>query len=129
MRQVFLGLLGAMAASAACAESYSFSAVIQGAYQERTSIQCEGPKLSGRVPTGCILSERAIAYPNHQMDQHSSGVACAAGHPIAFHPNGTLAKCVLDAEQPEAVSDFTFKVPLGNCKGQVRFDKDGRVEC
>ena len=129
MRQVFLGLLGVVAASVAYAESYSFSAVIQGAYQERTSIQCDGPKLAGRVPTGCILSERAIAYPNHQMDRHSSGVACAAGHPIAFHPNGTLAACVLDAEQPEAVSELTFKVPLGNCKGQVRVDKDGRVEC
>ena len=118
-----------MAAGAACAESYSFSAAIQGVYQERTSIQCDGPKLNGRVPTGCILSERAIAYPNHQMDRHSSGAACAAGHPISFHPNGTLAECVLDAEQPEAVSDFTFKVPLGSCKGRVRFDKDGRLEC
>lgn len=125
-RQVLLGL---MAAGAACAESYSFSAAIQGVYQERTSIQCDGPKLSGRVPTGCILSERAIAYPNHQMVRHSSGVACAAGHPISFHPNGTLAQCVLDAEQPEAVSGFTFKVPLGSCKGRVRSDKDGRVEC
>ncbi len=111
MRQVLLGLIGVMAAGAACAESYSFSAVIQGVYQEQTSIQCDGPKLSGRVPTGCILSERAIAYPNHQMDRHSSGVACA------------------DAEQPEAVSDFTFKAPSGSCKGRVRFDKDGRVEC
>ena len=86
------------------------------------------------------MSERSIAYPNsdskiaypnsnNQKDQHSSGVACAAGHPIGFHPNGTLAECVLDADQPEAVSGFTFKVPLGDCKGRVRFDKDGRVEC
>jgi hypothetical protein len=124
MRQVLLGFIGVMAASVACAESYSFSAVIQGAYQERTSIQCDGPKLSGRVPTGCILSERAIAYPNHHMDRHSSGVACATGHPIAFHPNGTLAECVLDAEQPEAVSDLTFKVLLEGCKGRVRLGKD-----
>jgi hypothetical protein len=123
------GFIGVIVASAACAESYSFSAVIQGAYQERTSIRCDGPKLRGRVPTGCMLSERAIAYPNHGMDRHSSGVACAAGHPIAFHPNGALAECVLDAEQPEAVGGFTFKVPLGNCKGPVHFDKDGRVEC
>jgi hypothetical protein len=132
MRQVLLGLVGVMAAGAACAEGYSFPAVIQNAYQEQTSIECEGSKLSGRVPTGCILSERAIAYPNarsYEKDQHSSGVACAAGHPIVFNPSGTLAECVLDAEQPEAVSDLTFKVPLGDCKGRVRFDKDGRVEC
>jgi hypothetical protein len=63
------------------------------------------------------------------MVRHSSGVAFAARHPISFHPNGTLAECVLNAEQPEAVSDFTFKVPLGSCKGRVRSDKDGRVEC
>jgi hypothetical protein len=141
MRQVLLGLLGVLAAGAACAETYSFPAMIQKAYQEQTSIECDGPRVPGRVPTGCILSERAIAYPNSnsrvaypnshdQKDQHSSGVACAAGHPIVFHANGTLAECVLDAEQPEAVSDFTFKVPLGDCKGRVRFnDKDGRVEC
>ncbi|MBO1908168.1 hypothetical protein KHP60_20010 [Microvirga sp. 3-52] len=129
MRQVLLGFVGAVAASSACDESYSFSAVIQGASQERTSIECDGPKLSRRVPTGCILSERAIAYPNHQRDRHSSGVACAAGYSIVFHPNVTLAECVLDAVQPEAVSDFTFKVPLGDCKGRVRFDKTGRVDC
>ena len=43
MRQVWLGLVGVMAAGAACAESYSFAAVIQGAYQEQTTIQCDGP--------------------------------------------------------------------------------------
>jgi hypothetical protein len=129
MRQVLLGLIGMMAAGAACAESYNFAAVIQGAYQEQTSIECDGPRVPGRVPTGCILSERAIAFPNNQTNTHSSGVACAAGHPIGFHPNGTLAECVLDADQPEAVSGFTFKVPLGDCKGRVHFDKDGRVEC
>ena len=63
MRQVLLGLIGMMAAGAACAESYSFAAVIQGAYQEQTFIECDGPRVPGRVPTGCILSERAIAYP------------------------------------------------------------------
>ena len=56
------------------------------------------------------LDQRAIAYPNHQMNTHSSGVACAAGQAIALHPNDTLAECVLDAEQPETVSGFTFKV-------------------
>ena len=65
------------------------------------------------MPTGCMLSERAIAYPNHQTNTHSSGVACAAGHPIEFHPNGTLAECVLDAEQPEAVTGFAFKSVRG----------------
>jgi hypothetical protein len=64
MRQVLLGLLGVLAAGAACAETYSFAAVIQRAFQEQTTIQCDGAKLNGRVPTGCILSERAIAYPN-----------------------------------------------------------------
>ena len=129
MRQVLLGLVGVMAAGAACAEGYSFAAVIQGAYQEQTSIECDGPRIPGRVPPGCILSERAIAFPNNQTNTHSSGVACAAGYPIGFHPNGTLAECVLDAKQPEAVSGFTFQVPLGDCNGRVRFDKDGRVEC
>src|SRR4051794_37847562 len=96
MRQVWLGLVGVMAAGAAWAESYSFPAVIQRAFQEQTTIQCEGAKLSGRVPTGCILSERAIAYPNidnrtaypnltNPKGLHSTGVACAAGHPIVFH--------------------------------------------
>ena len=72
MRQVLLGLVGMVAAGAARAESYSFVAVIQGAYREQTSIQCDGPKVPGRVPTGCILSERAIAYPNYQMPQRTS---------------------------------------------------------
>ena len=132
MRQVLLGMVGVMVAGAACAEGYSFVAVIQGAYQEQTSLECDGPRVPGRVPTGCILSERAIAYPNYQMPQRSTvylGVACAAGHPIAFYPNGTLAECVLDAEQPVDVTGLGFKVPLGDCKGRVRFDKDGRAEC
>ena len=47
MRQVLLGLVGVMAAGAACADSYKFAAVIQGAYQEQTSIQCDGPRLMG----------------------------------------------------------------------------------
>jgi hypothetical protein len=56
-------------------------------------------------------------------------VACAAGHPIEFHPNGTLAECVLDAEQPVDFSGLGFKIPFGDCKGLVHFDKDGRVGC
>ena len=47
MRQVLLGLVGVMAAGAACAETYNFAAVIQGAYQEQTSIQCDGPGFLG----------------------------------------------------------------------------------
>ena len=132
MRQVLLGLVGMIAAGAAWAENYIFVAVIQGAYQEQTSIQCDGPRVPGRVPTGCILSDRAIAYPNYQMPTRSTaflGVACAAGHPIAFYPNGTLAECVLDAEPPVDVTGLGFKMPLGDCKGRVRFDKNGRVEC
>jgi hypothetical protein len=128
MRQVLLGFCGMMAASVACAESYNFAAVMQGAYQEQTVIECNGPRDAGRVPKRCMLKERAIAYPNHHMDRHSNGVACAPGSPIEFHPNGTLAECVLDPEQPKA-NDFGFNVPLGDCKGRVRFDKDGRAEC
>jgi hypothetical protein len=129
MRQVLLSFTGLMAACSVHAETYSFPAIIQGQYQEQTVINCVEPKLSGRVPQGCTLSERAIAYPNHQMDRHSSGVACAPGHPIVFHPNGTLAECVLDAEQPVPPTEFTFKVPLGACKGLVHFNKDGQVGC
>jgi hypothetical protein len=131
MRQVLLGLLGVLAAGAACAEEYSFSAIIQGVYPDKTIIQCDGPRVSGRVPTsGCTLLERAVAYPNHKMPHHSNGVACAAGHPIEFYANGTLAACVLDVEQPVDVTGLAFTIPLGDCRGLVRFDKDdGRVEC
>ena len=72
MRQALLGLVGVLAAGAACAESYSFMAEIQDACHEQTTIKCNGPKLSERVPKGCMLSERSIAYPNYQMSQRSS---------------------------------------------------------
>jgi hypothetical protein len=129
MRQVLLGLLGVMAAGASYAETYSFSSVIDGPWAEQTLINCTGPKTNGieRVPQGCTLRERAIAYPNHE-GRHSSAVACAAGHPIVFHPNGTLAECTLDAEQPVPTSSIR-PVSLGACKGLVRFDKDGRADC
>jgi hypothetical protein len=130
MQQVLLGLLGVLAAGAACAEDYHFSAIVQGAHTEQTTIICEGPRISGRVPQRCTLLERSIAFPNHNKPLDSPGVACAAGHPIEFYPNGTLAECVLDAEQPVDFSGLGFTIPLGNCKGLVHFDKDdGRVAC
>lgn len=129
MRQVLLGLLGVLAVGAAQAETYSFSSVMNGLWAEQTIINCTGPQTNGgeRVPQGCTLSERAIAYPSH--DRHTTGVACAAGHPIVFHPNGTLAACTLDAEQPVPTTGFNIPVSLGTCKGLVRFDKDGRADC
>ena len=130
MRQVLLGLLGVMAAGAAHAETYSFSSVIDGSWAEQTLINCTGPKTNGveRVPQGCTLRERAIADPNHEH-RYSTAVACAAGHPIVFHPNGTLAECMLDGEQPVPTS-FIRPVSLGAaCKGVVRFDRDGRADC
>ena len=86
MRQVLLGLVGVMAAGAACAESYSFAAVIQGAYQEQTSIECDGPRVPGRVPTGCILSERAIAFPNNQTNPHPAASPVRLGIRLCFIP-------------------------------------------
>ena len=130
MRQVLFGLAGVLVAGAACAEEYSFSALIQDAYPDQTIIQCDGPRISGRVPIkGCTLRERAVAYPNHHRPLRSPGVACAAGHPIEFYPNGTLAECVLDAQQPVDVTGLGFNVPLRGCKGRVRFDKDGWLKC
>ncbi len=129
MRQVLLGVLGVLAAGAAHAETYSFSSVMAEAWVEQTLINCTGSKTNGgeRVPQGCTLRERAIAYPNHG-GRYSSPVACAAGHPIVFHPSGTLAECTLDAEQP-ALTMFTHRVLLGGCTGLVRFDKGGRPHC
>lgn len=129
MRQVLLGFLGVLAAGAASAEQYYFPAILQGAYTEQTMIECEGPRISGRIPQRCTLLERSIAFPNNKVLKHTPGVACAAGHPIEFHPSGTLVSCVLDTEQPENVTGG-YTVPLGDCKGLVRFNKDdGRVEC
>ena len=138
MRQVLLGLLGAMAVSAALGETYSFSAVTTDAHIYQTLVSCAGPKIGERIPSGCILSEPAIAYPNHnhhhqwvnQTPHHSAGVVCASEHPIVFYPNGTLAGCMLEAEQPVAQArGFMFTVPLEGCKGLVLFDRDGRVDC
>jgi hypothetical protein len=65
MRQVLLGLVWMMMASAACAETYSFTAVTTDGSHYQTLVNCTGPKTTNeRVPKGCILSEPATAYPN-----------------------------------------------------------------
>lgn len=128
MRKVLLGLLGVTVAGAVQAETYSFTSVINGMWFEQTLIKCTAPKTNDdRVPKGCVLSEPALAYPNHQGkdgNRHLPGVTCATG-PIVFHPNGTLAQCVLHSEQ-----DPKVPVPgIAACKGLVSFDRNGRVEC
>jgi hypothetical protein len=131
MRDVLVAVLWVASAGVAPAETYSFG-VANGSWLriEQTLIHCDGPKISGRVPPSCILSEPAQAYPHHKNDRGSSGVTCAAGHRIAFYPNGTLAECVLDDEQWFDHSGFTRLVPdLERCQGRVRFDEDGKPDC
>jgi len=131
MLDVLIAVLWIASTVAAPAETYSFS-VVNGSWLriEQTLIHCDGPKISGRVPSSCILSEPAQAYPNHQNDRSSSGVTCAAGHRIAFYPNGTLAECVLADEQWFDHSGFTLLVPgLERCSGRVRFDIIGNPDC
>jgi hypothetical protein len=141
MRQLLLGFLGVMAAGATHAETYSFTTVTDDMHLYQTLIFCHGPKTNGGlVPTGCTLSEPSIAYPNHtdrgnnsnNSDNHerSTGVTCARDYPIVFHANGTLAECVLAAQQPEEMRDLTVNVRgLAACKGLVRFDRKGRADC
>jgi hypothetical protein len=88
MRQVLLGLLGVMAVGAAHAETYSFSSVINGTWSEQTVINCTGPKTNGaeRVPKGCVLSEPALAYPDHEGKQHLPGVTWAPVTRLSFIP-------------------------------------------
>ena len=129
MRQVILGLVGGISATGAVlAEGYSFTftAVVHKMWSFQTTVFCVEPiKKEGRVPRGCILSERAIAYPNH-LSARFGGVACAAGHPIAFHPNGTLAFCKLESEQGwETASPSGY----GMCYGYVTFYEDGLADC
>jgi hypothetical protein len=125
MRQVLLVLFGVIAAAAAHAETYSFSSVINGTWSEQTVIKCTGPKtnVAERVPKGCVLSEPALAHPNHEGKQHLPGVTCAAGQPIESYPDSTLAECVLHSQQVPNVPG------IAACRGLMRFDKDGRVEC
>jgi hypothetical protein len=121
-----------VAIGSAQAETYSFS-VATGSWlrSEQTLINCQGPaQIDERVPVSCILREPAQAYPNHKNDRGSSGVTCAPGHRIAFHPTGTLAECVLHEVQWVDQTGFTLPVPgLAKCKGRVRFDADGKPDC
>jgi hypothetical protein len=132
MKQLMLATLGWIVASTVHAETYSFS-VVTGSWHrsEQTLINCLGPaQISGRIPSSCTLSEPAQAYPNHKNDRGSSGVTCAPGHRIAFHPTGTLAECVLADEQWVDQTEFSLPVPgLASCKGRVRFDASGEPNC
>lgn len=83
--------------------------------------------MNGRIPERCTLSERATAYPNRRIPRSfDPGVICAAGHPIVFHPDGTLAYCKLDGDQSFATHD-----PPGYaiCSGYVTLDKEGIADC
>src|SRR4051794_10705324 len=131
MRDVLVAVLWVASTGVASAETYSFS-VATGSWLriEQTLIHCQGPKISARVPPSCILSEPAQAYPNHRNDRSSSRVTRAAGHRIAFYPNGTLAECVLADEQWFDDTGFTLLVAgLELCTGRVRFDEDGKPDC
>jgi hypothetical protein len=75
-----------------------------------------------------MLSERAIAYPNSQSIRclHQGGVACAAGHPIAFHPNGVLACCKMESDRGLE----TARSPWHEmCFDYVTFDENGLADC
>jgi hypothetical protein len=129
VRQALLGIVGVLAAgSTQAAETYTFTAVVQKLWSFQTTIYCvEVVKFQGRVPQrGCILSERAIAYPNLRNVHSNHGVACAPGHPIAFHPNGTLAYCKLESEQGlETARSPWFSM----CFDYVTFDENGYADC
>ena len=81
--------------------------------------------MNGRIPERCTLSEPATAFPNTKFPR-TYDVTCAAGHPVVFFPNGTLAYCKLDHNQHLATHD-----PPGYavCFGYVTFDKDGIADC
>jgi len=132
MRQALFGLIGVMAAGAANAETYSFMALLQSNWSFQTRVRCDGQaQVKERVPSGCTLSKPAIAYPNVRPIMKSlrpfyPGATCAAGYPIAFHPNGTLAACNLEGEQSfELVGPPGF----GSCLGFVTFDENGLADC
>jgi hypothetical protein len=131
MRQALLGIVAVLAAgSTQAAETYTFTALVQKLYSFQTTIYCVEPvKFQGRVPQrGCTLSERAIAYPNSRNIRglHQGGVACAAGSPIAFHPNGTLAWCKLESAQE---LDKARSPWLTTCFDWVIFDENGFADC
>ena len=130
MRRVLLGLVGVMAAGAGHAEeTYSFTTVVDKSWWLQTLIHCVNPAkpATGRVPQGCILSEPAVAWPNHRTSRpRTYSVNCRAGHPITFHPDGTLASCHLDGEQY-----FELRGPpgMGSCREYAYFDENGRADC
>jgi hypothetical protein len=132
MRQVLLGLIGVMMAGAGHAETYSFTALLQSRWSFQTRVHCDEPaKGKERVPSGCTLSKRAVAYPNvgpimKSLRPFYPGAACAAGHPIAFHLNGTLASCELDGEQS---FELVGAPGIGSCFGFVTFDENGFAGC
>src|SRR5215204_2241684 len=77
MRQALLGIVGVLAAGLAHAdESYTFTAFLQKLWSFQTTIYCVEPvKFQDRVPQrGCVLSERAIAYPNLRNVRSNTGV-------------------------------------------------------
>lgn len=127
MRRVLWGLVAVLAAGSSHAdEMHSFTTVVNNMWWYQTLIYCVEP-VSGRVPKGCILSQPAEAYPNHRNSRpHTIAVICAAGHPIDFYPNGTLAHCKLDGEQ-----QFDLQGPpgFGYCFEHVTFDENGRADC
>ena len=127
MRRVLLGLVGVMAVGpAAHAETYSFTTLVNGLWRQQTLIHCQQPaRMNGRIPERCTLSERATAFPNTKFPR-TYEVTCAAGHPIVFFPNGTLAYCKLDHDQHIATHD---PPGYGVCFGYVTFDKDGIADC
>jgi hypothetical protein len=128
MRRVLLGLIGVMAAGPGQAEIYSFTTLVNGVWPQQTLIYCQEPaRMNGRRPERCTLSEQATAYPNRKyLKPFDPGVTCAAGHPITFHADGTLAYCKL-----EGVQTFATRDPPGfaTCSGYVTFDPDGIAEC
>ena len=127
MRRVLLGLIGVMAAGPSHAdEMYSFTTLVNGLWWQQTLIHCQQPaRMNGRIPERCTLSERATAFPNTKFPR-TYEVTCAAGHPIVFFPNGTLAYCKLDHDQHIATHD---PPGYGVCFGYVTFDKDGIADC
>ena len=97
----------------------------------QTLVHCTHPAkpVGQRIPTGCILSEPAFGFPNLRSLRTRSfypGVACAAGHPIDFYPNGTLAHCKLDGEQ---IFEQKRQREVGHCFDYVWFDENGLVDC
>lgn len=127
MRAWLLGVLWLTTSVAAHAETYSFTSVVNGAWYMQTLVHCVGPaKGPGRVPVGCTLTEPAEGFPNVRRGRAwLAGVRCAAGHPINFHPNGTLADCMLDGEQ----ALDTIRSGTAMCFGYAFFDENGLADC